>query len=251
MIVWTQGIQFSQPRRKLFDKRLKRIAQGPRMKTYFFFQKKTFSVNFQQKAKLFRSRSETDTESFIVISTEKLFKERFVWTKKWQLSQPHRRTFDKKPKSDHSVSKINKKNVLITFRKKNWGNSYFNVESNRFNPVEIVSRRGQKFFGQCPKMFKKLKVFQEKSIFIRMLLWICRMHFSQLHRRFFARRPKKFRSKSLVKKKDFFSKKMVFDKNNRMETKHAVFTTSPKSFRQKTKLFCSRSEKDYIIIFSH
>ena len=34
-----------------------------------------------------------------------------------------------------------------------------------------------------------------------------------------------------------------------MDTKHAVYTTSPKTFRQKTKLFCSRSEKDNKIIF--
>ena len=56
-----------------------------------------------------------------------------------------------------------KKKLWLLSEKKSRGNSYLNVENNGFNPVENVSRRGQKLFGQGPKLFKKLKVFKKNQ----------------------------------------------------------------------------------------
>ena len=64
----------------------------------------------------------------------------------------------------HSMSKMFKKFMIIFGIKKSWEISNLNVECSGLNPVEKISRRDQMFFGQCPKMPKKQKVFKNNNI---------------------------------------------------------------------------------------
>ena len=53
----------------------------------------------------------------------------------------------------------------------------------------------------------------------------------------FPLKAQNFCSMSLLIKKDIFSSKKISHRHNRLDTKHAVFTTSRINFRQKAKTF--------------
>ena len=116
------------------------------------------------------------------------------------------------PKRITQCPKLLKKFMTFFCKKNSSLKSYLNVECYRFSPVENFSRRVQRFFGQCLKVFKKLEfVLKKKTISIWMLLWICWLHFSQSHRQFFVKSPKKFCSRSSLIKIIFFSKTNSID----------------------------------------
>ena len=122
----------------------------------------------------------TRFNSVEIVLFKKKIRKSFVLTKKMQLLQILEKLSTWSQKILTQCPKLKKK-VMIFFGKKLWGKSYLNVEFNRLDTVEKFLRRDKSFFGQCPKVFKKLKAVK-KAIFMKVLLWIRRMQFSQYRR---------------------------------------------------------------------
>ena len=113
--------------------------------------------------------------------------------------------------------------------------SYWNVECYRLIPVEKFSRRGQRFFGQGLKVFEKLEFIHKKKQFSSECYYgyvDCNFHnltdsSSLKAQKSFAQGPYWYNDISYSKK--------ISHRLNRLDTKHAVFTTSRINFRQKAK----------------
>ena len=57
------------------------------------------------------------------------------------------------------------------------------------NSSEKIAKKGEKIFAQCPKMINNSHVHQ-KSVFLKLFLWTCRMQFRQPLQKFVVKRPK-------------------------------------------------------------